>query len=99
MCRYDILPGNVQISLYCVPMAPGQSRVYYCLLGDKAKLPKVAKLVIALTPKWLKFANHYIRNEVLDGDNVFLNVQVSIAVTSTLQQQWYTFTEICLLKC
>lgn len=26
----------------------------------------------AMTPQWLKFANHYTRNEVLDGDNVFL---------------------------
>lgn len=72
----------MQMITYAAPMSPGRSRVFYCLVADKAKAPKGMKRVMALRPSWLKFANHFQRNEVLDGDNVFLHGQVKSCVAS-----------------
>ena len=82
--RYDLVPANVQITLYCVPTSPGCSRLYYCLLADGSKFPRKVKRMVAMTPRWLKFANHYNRNDVMDGDNVLLNKQVSKASLQSL---------------
>ncbi len=34
--------------------------------------------LLDLKPAWLKFMDHYERNTVLDGDNCFLHMQVSL---------------------
>ncbi len=68
----------MQMITYCTPTLPGRSRLFYCLVADKEKAPKAMKRAMALRPKWLLFLNHFQRNNVLDGDTVFLHGQVSL---------------------
>ena len=68
----------MQMITYCTPTSPGRSRLFYCLVADKEKAPKAMKRAMALRPKWLLFLNHFQRNNVLDGDTVFLHGQVSL---------------------
>ena len=74
MHRYNFLKLGLQLILYCTPTAPGNSRIFYIMLADKRKLSIVTKVLAALTPTW---AVHLVRNATLDGDNIFLHVQVS----------------------
>ena len=43
------------------------------MLADGQRLSKVERLITAITPK---FVTHFGRNDTLDGDNIFLHVQV-----------------------
>ena len=62
---------------YCTPVAQGRSRIFYCLAGERDKIPKKIQRIVDLVPSWLKFVNHFERMDVLDGDNVFLHGVVS----------------------
>lgn len=76
--RYEFTPGGLKLILmsYCTPISQGRSRIFYCLAGRKQDLPKKLQLIFGLVPSWLKFVNHFQRNDVLDGDSVFLHGQV-----------------------
>lgn len=65
-----------QLILYCTPTKSGLSRIFYIMLADGQRLSKLQRLITAVTPKWIKFARHFVQNDTLDGDNIFLHVQV-----------------------
>lgn len=75
--RYHFLKLGLQLILYCTPTRPGYSRVFYIMFAEKHKLPRSKQFAAALTPSWMKFAIHFVRNDTLDGDNFFLHIQVS----------------------
>ena len=75
--RYKFGGPGMQMITYCTPTSPGRSRLFYCLVAEKKSAPKAMKRALALRPSWLTFLNHFQRNEVLDGDSIFLHQQVS----------------------
>lgn len=79
LCRYNFGTAEVPLILmsYCTPIAPGRSRLLYCLAGERDKVPKKLQRIVDLMPSWVKFVNHFTRAAVLDGDNVFLHGLVS----------------------
>lgn len=78
-CRYNFGTDELPLILmsYCTPIAPGRSRLLYCLAGERDKVPKKIQRIVDLVPGWAKFVNHFTRGDVLDGDNVFLHGIVS----------------------
>ena len=81
ICRYDF--GTEQMPLilmsYCTPVAQGRSRIFYCLAGERGRVPRNVQRIVDLVPSWLKWLNHFERNDVLDGDNIFLHGVVSMS--------------------
>jgi phenylpropionate dioxygenase-like ring-hydroxylating dioxygenase large terminal subunit len=61
--------GNKQVGLvtYCVPVAPGKSRIVAHFVRN------FAKTLQAITPRWWDHLK--VRNPVLDGDMIFLHQQ------------------------
>lgn len=50
------------------------------MLAEGRQLSKSERFFAALNPKWMKFANHFVRNDTLDGDNFFLHIQVGVVI-------------------
>jgi phenylpropionate dioxygenase-like ring-hydroxylating dioxygenase large terminal subunit len=76
--------GSKQVGLvtYCIPVAPGKSRIV-------AQFPRnFAKTLYRLTPRWWEHVN--VRNRVLDGDMVLLQQQEHFLQQKTLTQSWKT---------
>ncbi|KAL3155540.1 hypothetical protein ABBQ38_011092 [Trebouxia sp. C0009 RCD-2024] len=75
LTRYNFGTEELPLILmsYCTPIAPGHSRLLYCLAGERDKVPKKIQRIVDLVPGWAKFVNHFTRGDVLDGDNVFLH--------------------------
>jgi len=69
----------VQIVSYSTPTTPGNCRVLFAVVMDRRTAPKRTMQLLDLKPAWLKFMDHYERNTVLDGDNCFLHMQVSLS--------------------
>ena len=84
--RYNFGTEEVPLILssYCTPIAQGRSRLFYSLTGERSKVPKNIQRIVDLVPSWLKFANHFERSNVLDGDNIFLHGVVSIDLQQVL---------------
>ena len=62
---------------YVVPTAPGQSRLYFGLTKPQEGAPLAMRLALSLlSHPWLLWRGHLSQNNVLDGDNVFLHMQV-----------------------
>lgn len=61
-------PRRVKIVMYCVPVAPGKSRLLFAMPRN------FAKWVHYLVPAWV---DHQRRMRVLISDLIFLHVQVS----------------------
>jgi hypothetical protein len=69
----------VQIVSYSTPTTPGNCRVLFAVVMDRRTAPKRTMQLLDLKPAWLKFMDHYEPNMVLDGDNCFLHMQVSLS--------------------
>ncbi len=82
-------PEGVQIVSYSTPATPGNCRVLFCVVMDRRTAPKKTIQFLDLRPVWLKFVDHYERNEVLDGDNCFLHMQVNACL-------WWICCEACV---
>lgn len=71
--------GGVSMVTYVVPTAPGQSRLYFGLTKPKKGAPLAMRLALGfLGQPWLRWREHLSQNAVLDGDNVFLHMQVGL---------------------
>lgn len=75
---------GVQIVSYSTPTTPGNCRVLFAVVMDRRTAPKRTMQLLDLKPAWLKFMDHYERNTVLDGDNCFLHMQVSLSAAYDL---------------
>lgn len=89
LVKYKFGGPGMQMITYCTPTSPGRSRLFYCLVADKEKAPKAMKRAMALRPKWLLFLNHIQRNNVLDGDTVFLHGQDCYMHQGGSSQKYY----------
>lgn len=74
----------MQIVSYSTPTTPGNCRVLFAVVMDRRTAPKRTMQLLDLKPAWLKFMDHYERNTVLDGDNCFLHMQVSLSAAYDL---------------
>lgn len=86
VCRYEFGEPEgpaLQLVMYCTPVSQGRSRLFYCLPADRSTAPEAMKKIFDLMPPWLKFVNHFGRQDVLDGDAVFLHGQVCAAAPNT----------------
>lgn len=73
---------RVGLVTYCVPVAPGRSRIV-------AQFPRnFAKTLHRLTPRWLDHIRN--RNAVLDGDMVLLHYQEQLLQQQHQHQSWKT---------
>ena len=71
--------------VYCVPTTPGCARMFFGLTrpAEGAPLPMRVALGVMRHP-WLQWVGHLQQNQVLDGDNVFLHMQVASYSISAL---------------
>ena len=78
LCRYYFIRLGMQLILYCTSTTPGHSHVFYTMLADRNTLARDNQLIAAITPSCMKWPIQLRRNETLDGDNFFLNIQVCL---------------------
>ena len=74
--RYHFVKLGRQLILYCTPTKPGHSRIFYTMLAERQNLSRLQFTVALLTAKWMKFTTHFVQNDTMDGDNIFLHIQV-----------------------
>ena len=62
-----------------VPTTPGNSRLFFAMYAVAAvggsRWPSIFQ-ILDMKPRWLDFLGHFGQHDVLDGDSVFLHLQV-----------------------
>lgn len=94
-CRYTYCAQTgLQIITYSSPTTPGNCQLFFKLIMDRRTAPKKLARILDIKSAlpWLKFADHYERNLVLDGVNCFLHLQVCCCCCCCI-----TFTRCCML--
>ena len=76
LLRYHFVKLGRQLILYCTPTKPGHSRIFYTMLAERQNLSRLQYTVAMFTAKWMKFITHFVQNDTMDGDNIFLHIQV-----------------------
>ena len=76
--------AHFSFQIYCIPTAPGFSRLVTFSHTNSATPPKIFTL-LGMIPKWLDHI--MIRNLVLDGDNVFLHFQEQFLVEKAKKEE------------
>jgi len=75
-CRYDH-GDRRQLCFYAVPTDPGRCRIIFTVAMPSMKLKGPPALIVKfLKSRWGLWLDHFNRNDVLDGDNCFLALQV-----------------------
>ena len=46
------------------------------MLADRQNLSRLQYTVAMFTAKWMKFTTHLVQNDTMDGDNIFLHIQI-----------------------
>jgi len=76
LARYRFGARGLQMITHCVPTAPGRARLFFAMVTPADGASPLMRRLLPLLPKW---AGHFAQHAVLDGDNVFLHIQVRCA--------------------
>ncbi len=80
ICFDDSGKKQVGLVTYCIPVSPGKSRIV-------AQFPRnFAKTLHRLTPRW--WSHIITRNQVLDGDMIFLHYQENFLQQRKSEKSW-----------